>query len=73
MTDLFAQAPLASTTKHRLVILADWLPPDFGAVGQYMLLRARSLAEGGQDVTLVGLTSGNDSIVTACKIGRAHV
>jgi hypothetical protein len=63
MTDLFAHAPLASTAKHRLVILADWLPPDFGAVGQYMLLRARSLAERGDDVTLIGLTSGDHSIV----------
>jgi hypothetical protein len=72
MTDLFAHAPLASTAKHRLVILADWLPPDFGAVGQYMLLRARSLAERGQDVTLIGLTSGNDSIVRQV-VGQGHL
>ena len=26
---------------HRLVYLCDWLPPDFGAVGQYSLLFAR--------------------------------
>ena len=51
-------APFDSECKRRIVILVDWLPPDFGAVGQYMLLRARSLAEGGHDVQLIGLTSG---------------
>src|SRR5262250_357888 len=42
----------------RLVYICDWLPPDFGAVGQYALLFAREWAESGWDVTLVGLTSG---------------
>ncbi len=39
-----------------------WLPPDFGAVGQYMQMRARSLAERGHDVTLVGLSSAGSSV-----------
>ena len=43
--------------RERLVYLCDWLPPDFGAVGQYGLLFARQLAEEGRDVTLVGLSS----------------
>jgi len=42
---------------HRLVYLCDWLPPDFGAVGQYSLLFARERAARGEDVTLAGLSS----------------
>lgn len=39
-----------------VTILCDWLPPDFGAVGQYLLLRARETAAAGHDVVLVGLS-----------------
>jgi glycosyltransferase involved in cell wall biosynthesis len=39
------------------VLLCDWLPPEFGAVGQYTLASARQLAAHGGEVTLVGLTS----------------
>src|SRR5664279_5538535 len=46
------------TTKKRLVYICDWLPPDFGAVGQYGMLFAREWAKNGWAVTLVGLTSG---------------
>jgi hypothetical protein len=43
----------------RLVYICDWLPPDFGAVGQYSMLFARELArDRGLHVALVGLTSG---------------
>jgi hypothetical protein len=42
----------------RLVYICDWLPPDFGAVGQYAMLSAREWASEGWTVTLVGLTSG---------------
>src|SRR6516165_11612810 len=45
----------------RLVYICDWLPPDFGAVGQYAVLFAREWARDGWDVTLVGLTSGKSS------------
>jgi hypothetical protein len=41
----------------RLVYICDWLPPDFGAVGQYAVLFARQWASDGWAVTLVGLTS----------------
>jgi hypothetical protein len=41
-----------------LVFICDWLPPDFGAVGQYAMLDARERASEGWAVTLVGLTSG---------------
>jgi hypothetical protein len=45
----------------RLVYLCDWLPPDFGAVGQYAVLASREWAKDGWEVTLVGLTSGASS------------
>ena len=50
-----------STRAQRLVYLCDWLPPDYGAVGQYSVLFARQLAEEGRDVTLVGLSSRESS------------
>jgi len=48
---------------NRLVYLCDWLPPDFGAVGQYSLHFARERAAAGEDVVLAGLSSVGDSIV----------
>src|SRR5229473_187944 len=62
MSDLLRQSPFDPVRERRLVIIADWLPPDFGAVGQYMQMRARSLAERGHDVTLVGLSSTASSV-----------
>ena len=61
MSDLLTESPFDPAIERRIVIIADWLPPDFGAVGQYMSMRARSLAERGHDVTLVGLASGPGS------------
>jgi hypothetical protein len=55
--------------RKRLVYICDWLPPDFGAVGQYAVLFAREWATEGWDVTLVGLTSGKTSRKTAEPIG----
>jgi hypothetical protein len=55
----------------RLVYLCDWLPPDFGAVGQYALLEARDWASKGWDVTLVGLTSGPSSQESTEASGKA--
>jgi hypothetical protein len=54
---------------RRLVYICDWLPPDFGAVGQYAVLFAREWAREGWDVTLVGLTSGKTSRQAAEAIG----
>ncbi|HEX9670257.1 MAG TPA: hypothetical protein VGC93_12355 [Thermoanaerobaculia bacterium] len=48
---------------HKLVYLCDWLPPDFGAVGQYSLQFARERAAAGEDVLLAGLSSGGGSLV----------
>lgn len=39
------------------LILADWLPPDFGAIGQYALQFAQSRAGSGESVCLVGFSS----------------
>jgi hypothetical protein len=44
-----------------LVFLCDWLPPEFGAVGQYALKYARARAGEGRAIVLYGLTSGADS------------
>lgn len=62
MSDLLERSPFDPLSERRLVIIADWLPPDFGAVGQYMQLRARALAGQGHDVTLIGLASGEGSV-----------
>ena len=57
MSELLEESPFDPVRERRLVIIADWLPPDFGAVGQYMQLRARALAARGHEVTLIGLSS----------------
>jgi Glycosyl transferase 4-like domain len=44
--------------KKRLVYICDWLPPDFGAVGQYAMMDTRAWASDGWMVSLVGLTTG---------------
>ena len=53
----------------RLVYICDWLPPDFGAVGQYAVLFAHQWAREGWAVTLVGLTSGEPSHQAAAPVG----
>jgi hypothetical protein len=52
-----SRAPPRRLPLHRLLYLCDWLPPDFGAVGQYSLLFARQRAAAGEDVVLAGLSS----------------
>ena len=56
--------------KKRLVYICDWLPPDFGAVGQYAVLFAREQAENGSAVTLVGLTTGRSSREAPKRLGE---
>jgi hypothetical protein len=55
--------------QRRLVYICDWLPPDFGAVGQYAIFFAREWAKNGWAVTLVGLTSGEPSRQPAECVG----
>ena len=57
----------------RLIYICDWLPPDFGAVGQYAVLDARERASEGWTVTLVGLTSGQSSRQAAEPIGEGSL
>jgi hypothetical protein len=47
-----------------MVYICDWLPPDFGAVGQYSLGFARAQAAIGHHVVLIGLSSEGDSRTT---------
>ncbi len=59
------------SNSRSLVYICDWLPPDFGAVGQYSVLLARELAAKGQDVILAGLsTSGNSDTTETIGPGR---
>lgn len=57
----------------RLVYICDWLPPEFGAVGQYAVLEAHQWAERGYAVTLVGLTSQAGSHEPPAPIGAGSV
>jgi hypothetical protein len=60
--------------RRRIVALADWLPPDFGAVGQYALLDARRAAAEGTDVTLVGLSStASSEAMESLGAGRLRI
>lgn len=72
MMELLAQSPFDPANERRIVIIADWLPPDFGAVGQYMQMRARALAERGHDVALIGLASGAGSEIHEAR-GRGSL
>ena len=57
---------------RRIVYLCDWLPPDFGAVGQYSVLFARERAARGEEVTLVGLSSTAESVEEEA-VGRGRL
>ena len=72
MSELLERSPFDPGSERRIVIIADWLPPDFGAVGQYMQMRARAFAAQGHAVTLVGLSSKAPS-ATNEKIGAGSL
>src|SRR5262245_36873243 len=57
----------------RIVYICDWLPPDFGAVGQYAVLFARQWASEGWTVTLVGLASGQSNRGALERIGEGSL
>src|SRR5215472_5651382 len=61
------------TRGKRLVYICDWLPPDFGAVGQYAVQDAREWATNGWAVTLFGLTSGESNCQPAKPIGEGSL
>jgi hypothetical protein len=54
----------STVNSTQLFYVVDWLPPDFGAVGQYAVVLAREMVRSGRKVSLIGLTSG------AREIGR---
>jgi len=59
-----ASAARAAANGPEVIYLADWLPPEFGAVGQYALIFATEMAEAGRRVRLIGLTSGAASVTS---------
>lgn len=52
---------LSEQPRERLLYIVDWLPPDFGAIGQYALQHSVERAESGWHVVLAGLTTGETS------------
>jgi glycosyltransferase involved in cell wall biosynthesis len=50
--------------QRRLFYVVDWLPPDFGAVGQYALVFGREIAKSGRMISLIGLTSGGQKTLS---------
>src|SRR5262245_6249263 len=56
-----------------LVYICDWLPPDFGPVGQYATLSARVGASKGGFVTPVGWTSGRSIRHEAESVGAGSL
>jgi hypothetical protein len=58
--------------RNQLFYIVDWLPPDFGAVGQYGAIFARDIAVAGRDVRLIGLTTGEYS-TTREVLPNGHV
>src|SRR5437868_5600264 len=51
-----------SPNSQPLFYVVDWLPPDFGAVGQYAVLFATEIARNGRHVELIGLASGQGGV-----------
>jgi hypothetical protein len=60
-------------TEWDVVYICDWLPPDFGAVGQYSELFCRQFAAQGQRVVLIGLTSHGVARVSDETIGSGSL
>ena len=63
-----------SRNRPRLLYICDWLPPDFGAVGQYSEIFAREFAAAGMDVVLGGLSSrGRSQADELCSGGSLRI
>jgi hypothetical protein len=61
VSSLVMQIDSVADQKPPLFYIADWLPPDFGAVGQYALNSSQRMAATGREIYLVGLTRGPTS------------
>ena len=60
-------------TERPLIIVCDWIPPAFGAVGQYELARAREAAATGRAVTLIGLGASPGDEILCVDEGRLRI
>ena len=60
------------TSTGATTIVCDWIPPEFGAVGQYMHVRSLQLASQGRDVALVGL-GRQKAEADHTHIGQGHL
>lgn len=56
---MFAEVDGSQRSGQTIFYIADWLPPDFGAVGQYTVQFAREFAARGDRVCVIGLTSAS--------------
>ena len=54
-----------------LIVVCDWIPPEFGAVGQYQLAFARDAASRGRRVSIIGL--GRQGAVSTERIGEGEL
>ena len=54
-----------------LIIVCDWIPPAFGAVGQYEMARAEEDAKAGRQVTIIGL--GTEFQTEARSVGEGEL
>ncbi|MBL8552325.1 MAG: hypothetical protein JNJ73_20215 [Hyphomonadaceae bacterium] len=59
------------TASRAQIVVCDWIPPEFGAVGQYELGRAREAARAGGRVLLIGL--GKESMQERERIGAGEL
>lgn len=66
-----SDSPVKETSRQTddaQIYVCDWIPPEFGAVGQYTLQRARKVAERGGNVTVIGL--GRETSETTETVGK---
>lgn len=56
-----------------LFYVVDWLPPEFGAVGQYAMLFARERAQAGEVVCLIGLSRGQTHTLSESFAGGGRL
>jgi hypothetical protein len=74
MARLSANLSIMLSSRIPLFYIVDWLPPDFGAVGQYGQLFAREMAaREKRKVFLIGLTSGSSSVDHELFVGGGEI
>jgi hypothetical protein len=74
MARLSANVSIMLSSQIALFYIVDWLPPDFGAVGQYGQLFAREMAaREKRKVFLIGLTSGSSTVDHELFVGGGEL